>query len=506
MWKDGSRYEGEWKNNLLHGIGIESWADGSHYEGQYRDDLKHGKGKISWADGFRYEGKWKNDHPHGLGIKTLPDGKIFEGKFKNGKAHGYGYLKSSEGEIINKGIWKENIAPNARGKWAAPPENNHDGKMPLIPIQNRFTGEVITMPHLPLNSPGVIRAVKTIDQETGKEINVVANRGFLNLPTNYKEGEDWPGTVTWQTEMGSDIPQAKIDFPDQTYYRGAVDGITPHGLGSYHMMNDIIISGNWEHGRVINGSIYMDNIEFQGEIIEGKPSIEGKLFGFETANPHEMLEYIRNEMGKYPFDGSDIYDKWQVNIIHYIERLNVDFHKQNLEELFYGEESITREYKSSVWTTYNNQNGEPVDSKQKNFKTEDSIIKTIAGFLNSRGGTLLIGVQDRPKRRIIGIEADFSFSGGEKDSESFQNSLISLITNSMGDTSVMNFIDIEILNFENKKICKIDVEKRRDSWTWVNTKTTNKGNPEKEVFYVRTGPKTEKLSPKQASSWRKSKV
>ena len=38
------------------------------YDGQYKDDLKHGVGKFVWADGRFYDGEWKNGQRHGRGM------------------------------------------------------------------------------------------------------------------------------------------------------------------------------------------------------------------------------------------------------------------------------------------------------------------------------------------------------------------------------------------------------------------------------------------------------
>jgi hypothetical protein len=51
MHVNGARYEGNWKNDLQDGWGVESWADGSQYEGEYKEGMKHGKGKYTWNDG-----------------------------------------------------------------------------------------------------------------------------------------------------------------------------------------------------------------------------------------------------------------------------------------------------------------------------------------------------------------------------------------------------------------------------------------------------------------------
>jgi len=43
----------------MHGWGVFTWKDGKRYEGEYRLDLKEGQGKFIWPDGKKYEGGWK---------------------------------------------------------------------------------------------------------------------------------------------------------------------------------------------------------------------------------------------------------------------------------------------------------------------------------------------------------------------------------------------------------------------------------------------------------------
>ena len=36
------------------------WSNGSLYEGQFLNNLRHGIGKMKWKDGTTYEGEWFN--------------------------------------------------------------------------------------------------------------------------------------------------------------------------------------------------------------------------------------------------------------------------------------------------------------------------------------------------------------------------------------------------------------------------------------------------------------
>eukprot|EP00439_Symbiodinium_sp_Y106_P058898 s3318_g8.t1 len=44
------------------------------YEGEYLDDMKHGMGKFTWADGRCYDGEWQQGKRHGRGAYTTAEG------------------------------------------------------------------------------------------------------------------------------------------------------------------------------------------------------------------------------------------------------------------------------------------------------------------------------------------------------------------------------------------------------------------------------------------------
>ena len=59
-------------------------------------------------------------------------------------------------------------------------------------------------------------------------------------------------------------------------------------------------------------------------------------------------------------------------------------------------ESVNLEFKASLWTQYiGTIQGIGRTTEKKFLKLEDS--KTVAAFLNTEGGTLLIGIKDKPR-------------------------------------------------------------------------------------------------------------
>jgi len=60
-FKNGDKYEGEMKDDKMHGEGEYFFADGSSYKGEFKDNLFHGKGVYTFPDKSTKEGLWKDD-------------------------------------------------------------------------------------------------------------------------------------------------------------------------------------------------------------------------------------------------------------------------------------------------------------------------------------------------------------------------------------------------------------------------------------------------------------
>src|SRR3989338_2231703 len=121
----------------------------------------------------------------------------------------------------------------------------------------------------------------------------------------------------------------------------------------------------------------------------------------------------------------------------------------------------------------------------KDPKMELAILKTIAGFLNTNGGTLIIGVSD--DGTALGIDAD-AFENEDKMSLH----LVNLIKDRMSPT-IMPFIHAR---FEDYKGCRVMVIECSKARAPVFVKD---GNIER--FYVRTGPSTTELSASQTQEY-----
>ena len=108
IFKDGSKYEGEFKDNEAYGFGIFYSDDGDVYKGEWKNHTKEGIGLEFVDDELEYQGEFKDGEKHGIGIYFFNDYK-YEGEFKNGLCEGYGIALFEDHEFQKyEGQWKNN--------------------------------------------------------------------------------------------------------------------------------------------------------------------------------------------------------------------------------------------------------------------------------------------------------------------------------------------------------------------------------------------------------------
>jgi ATP-dependent exoDNAse (exonuclease V) alpha subunit len=152
-----------------------------------------------------------------------------------------------------------------------------------------------------------------------------------------------------------------------------------------------------------------------------------------------------------------------------------DFSFKNLEE------SENVEFKSSVAWDYNNE--------RKNKDLEIVIAKTISAFMNSYGGLLVIGVDD--KKNILGLEKDFKLLK-KQDEDGFQLKITEIISKFIGK----EFAQLVSCSFEKrngKKIAIVNI-KEADEPTFVEDKNESK-------FFIRTNNSAQPLNQKESHNY-----
>lgn len=144
---------------------------------------------------------------------------------------------------------------------------------------------------------------------------------------------------------------------------------------------------------------------------------------------------------------------------------------QDLENLILQGESDKLEFKSTIRT--NLQTGEP------DKRMEKAVLKTLVAFMNSEGGTLLIGVSDDGS--IRGIDLD-GFDNRDKLNLHFTNMISSSIGNEFLPYIRFNLIDVD----ESRSVMRVVCGRSRRPVFLREGKT--------ETFFVRSGPSSVELA------------
>jgi hypothetical protein len=153
---------------------------------------------------------------------------------------------------------------------------------------------------------------------------------------------------------------------------------------------------------------------------------------------------------------------------------------QTLADMLTGENAAL-EYKSSLrWD---------MRTQQVNKALEKGISKTVAGFLNSEGGTLLIGVAD--DCTVLGIKYDLQ-TISRKDRDGYEQKLHQVLTDALG-AEFSQYQHVSFEESEGKTVCILRVDPSPEP-----VYLTDKGATE---FYVRVGNTTRPLDMQAAHDY-----
>ena len=197
-----------------------------------------------------------------------------------------------------------------------------------------------------------------------------------------------------------------------------------------------------------------------------------------------MRQQIRDELAKLDQEykwvtiKSEKPDEFQLS---HPERKPEPYEGKTAEELCALPESATLEFKSTLrWDLRQDK-----VSKDVQF----SVIKTIAAFLNSNGGALLIGVDDTGN--ATGIERDLKVLSNPTI-DVFQQTLVNLIVEYIG-AEFAELIKISFDVVEGKQVCIVIVAPGPNP-SYIKS-------PKGKQFFIRAGNTTRSLDPEQTVAY-----
>jgi hypothetical protein len=166
-----------------------------------------------------------------------------------------------------------------------------------------------------------------------------------------------------------------------------------------------------------------------------------------------------------------------------IELTHTESANEKIEELIFGGESETVEFKSTL--RYD------LRLKIVSKKLEYVVAKTISAFLNSNGGNLFIGIDD--DQNALGLNNDIS-TLKKQDTDGFELQLIEVVKKYIGK-EFSSHLKIGFLEYDREKICLISVSPS-SSPVFVSFEG-------KEDFFIRSGCSSQPLSREEQSAYEK---
>ena len=147
---------------------------------------------------------------------------------------------------------------------------------------------------------------------------------------------------------------------------------------------------------------------------------------------------------------------------------------RTVAELIDNDEDFAVEFKSTArWD---------VREGQPSKAMEDAVVKTVAGFLNTDGGTLLIGVDN--ERHVLGLDHDYA-RVKPANGDGLVNWLTTHLIHALGHTPVSR-TRARITVHEGAEICRLDVARSSGP---VRAKTSKA----EDMFFVRMNNSTRVL-------------
>jgi predicted HTH transcriptional regulator len=157
---------------------------------------------------------------------------------------------------------------------------------------------------------------------------------------------------------------------------------------------------------------------------------------------------------------------------------------RNAEDLIERGESKTLEFKPTLrWNLK--------EDRRDDKTVTHAVLKTIAAFLNTEGGDLLIGVADDGS--VVGIERDQL----EGDDDKFMRHLAQVVRNGLGDRAG-TCIDPKTQIVQGRTVCVVSCQRSPEPvyLKWKGVEATPDGD-----LFVRSGPGTVKLPPDSAAEY-----
>ena len=242
-----------------------------------------------------------------------------------------------------------------------------------------------------------------------------------------------------------------------------IDPVTLSGyLNSKYGVNDVL--------GLYNGSV-IEQLSVQSFQNLSVPILDENTIKFFNLNT-DLIQRIENELKTIEQEvvcqfNSENSDNLYQKLFNILNSTNQLVKEDEIKNMIRKGENYFVEFKETFHSNVKN-------NYQKDEKMRHSCLKTICGFLNSRGGNLLVGVHDH--QYVTGIEQD-QF----KDNDKYLLTIKDLIKSRLSGSSHM-FLNYDIYKVDGKRVLLVECDKSTEPFYLDG-----------EHFYVRVNPSTEEL-------------
>jgi membrane protein YdbS with pleckstrin-like domain len=178
-----------------------------------------------------------------------------------------------------------------------------------------------------------------------------------------------------------------------------------------------------------------------------------------------------------PIGTANLIEKWAAELQNIKPPLEI---KTPTELITNGEGQFV-EFKSSILWDYR--------QEKMNKNLSIPILKNVAAFMNTAGGTLLIGIDDNGQ--VLGLDADFGVMK-KANTDGFEL-IFNNAFNQMIGTEFRHFVQLSFPEIEGKTICLIAVQPSKSPAYFRHR--------DKEDFYIRAGNASQPLPVSKATSY-----
>ena len=128
-------------------------------------------------------------------------------------------------------------------------------------------------------------------------------------------------------------------------------------------------------------------------------------------------------------------------------------------------------------------------------KLEQVVVKTVAAFANTQGGSLLIGVDN--DGQAVGLSRDYELLG-EANRDQFELHLRNVLNQHLGTAFVASKIQIQFHAVDDVDVCQVDITTAKEP---VIVAVKDKNGQAIEKFYARSGNSSQEIPMSEMSSY-----